>query len=130
MPVKFVMSIKTFVLNNEWICENTPCKLLYIKNDEVCLKPFNKSGNYTIHVKLYNELFTTLENDDEYIYISCFPNRKIHISEFDIEKINKKNVQKHFKNHIDGKNILKFIDKIFLSFIYLILIVLRMYTCV
>lgn len=113
MTLKFVMSNKTFIINSEWICENTPCKVLSITNDEVCLRPFNKSGRYTINNQIYNKLFTTLENDEEYIYIRCFPDGKIPIAEFDIKKINKKSVQKHFKEHADSKSILKIIDKIF-----------------
>lgn len=113
MNIQFVSPVKTINLNNEWICENIPCILVYINDVEVCIKPFNKSNKFNICVKIYNELFIPLENNTEYVHSYFFPNGKIPITEFYVEKISKQKIKKYFKEHDDCKKIFKIIDKIF-----------------
>lgn len=105
----FIAPIKTIIISNEWICENTPCRVIYMGKTFICVRPFNKTGNYNIDETLYHN-FIRLQYDKTYVYTKYYPNKKIKIDEFFVKKINKNIITKHFKHN---KNIIKIIDKIF-----------------
>jgi hypothetical protein len=107
--MKFIEPKTTFILQNEWICVNTPCIIISSIEEIIKIRPFNKNKIFIINKQLLDDNFIYLENDNEYVYTSYYPNEKINITEFNIKKINKQSVKKHFTDNC----IKKIIDKIF-----------------
>jgi hypothetical protein len=108
---KFVMPIKTFINNKDWICQSVPCFIVSQTEERVCVKPFNKSAKISVSLLDFNELFINLESDGTYVYVDSYPSGRISISEFQVKKISLNPLIKHFSNNPEFVSLIKKVEQ-------------------
>ena len=96
---QFVSPLKTIIVNGEWMCQNVPCLIISKTDENVQLKPFNKSRDYTVSMSDLNTHFVPLNRDNEYVYTEAYPGGCIKISEFSISPISISELTKHFESN-------------------------------
>jgi hypothetical protein len=98
---KFSATQKTILATKskqeEWVCQDVPCIVISENEDNIRIKPFNKSGVYSVSTDIYKEHFRLLDRDEEFIYTQKYPTGKIPISEFNVQPITINLLKKHFK---------------------------------
>jgi len=95
----FVSPTKTLIVNSEWICQNVPCYIITnTEQDAVIIKPFNKSRECKISSEIFNNYFTNLNRDNEYVYTNNYPGGRIAIEEFTISPISISELSNNFKD--------------------------------
>jgi hypothetical protein len=106
----FVVPMRTIIVNEEWICQNIPCIVLYTDSTQVTIKPFNKSRNFDVPIQDFNDQFVPLVRDAEFVYTEHYPTGKIHISEFSVNPISIAELKNHFDNDPNFVKLLKKVE--------------------
>jgi hypothetical protein len=92
--MKFVAP-KITILDKAWITANCPCILISI-DSYVVIKPF-AGKKIKISNDIFEKEFNYLKNDDMFVYTPYYPDGKINISEFYIEKISISDLKKYYE---------------------------------
>jgi hypothetical protein len=113
---KFAAPIKSFTVKTnkkkeDWICANCPGYILMETEEYVQFKPFNKSNFIVVDKEYFQTNFIHLERDNEYVYTEFYPNGKIEIKEFSVERISLSSIKKHFKNDLSIVRLLEKMDQ-------------------
>ena len=101
---KFVYPTQTILVNRgkitEWLCCGIICHLVHINinDDKVCIRPFNKVGEYHVSMEQYVKYFKPTSRDTEFVYSNYYP-EPIPIAEFDVKTISISKICKHFEGN-------------------------------
>lgn len=82
-----------------WICGGVPS--IVVKNQPECvtIKPFDSDVEFEIPRATFNETFVPCARDEISVYSDVYPGGKVPFSEFNVPKINLKNLLDTFKSN-------------------------------
>ena len=82
-----------------WICGGVPS--IVVKNQPECvtIKPFDSDVEFEIPRAMFNDTFVPCARDEMNVYSDVYPGGKVPFSEFNVPKINLKNLLDTFKSN-------------------------------
>jgi hypothetical protein len=82
-----------------WICGGVPSIVLKNQPDCVTIKPFDSDVEFDIPRAVFNDTFIPCARDETCVYSDVYPGGKVAFSEFNVPKINLKNLLDRFKSN-------------------------------
>jgi len=82
-----------------WICGGVPSIVVKNHPDCVTIKPFDSDVEFEIPRATFNDTFVPCARDETSVYSDVYPGGKVPFSEFNVPKINLKNLLDKFKTN-------------------------------
>lgn len=82
-----------------WICGGVPSIVVKNHPDYVTIKPFDSDVEFEIPRATFNDIFVPCVRDETSVYSDVYPGGKVPFSEFNVPKINLKNLLDTFKTN-------------------------------
>jgi hypothetical protein len=82
-----------------WICGGVPSIVIKNQPDCVTIKPFDSDVEFEIPRATFNDTFVPCARDEISVYSHVYPGGKVPFSEFNVPKINLKNLLETFKSN-------------------------------